>query len=51
MSITDAINQYKDILGSTVKLVAVSKTKPESAITEAYQLDNETLVKTNPEMT
>lgn len=37
MSITDAINQYKDILGSTVKLVAVSKTKPESAITEAYQ--------------
>ena len=37
MSITDAINKYKDILGSTVKLVAVSKTKPESAITEAYQ--------------
>jgi uncharacterized pyridoxal phosphate-containing UPF0001 family protein len=37
MSITDAINKYKDILGSTVKLVAVSKTKPESAIMEAYQ--------------
>ena len=37
MSITDAINKYKDILASTVKLVAVSKTKPESAITEAYQ--------------
>lgn len=37
MSITDAINQYKEILGSEVKLVAVSKTKPESAIMEAYQ--------------
>ena len=37
MSITDAINQYKEILGSEMKLVAVSKTKPESAIMEAYQ--------------
>jgi len=37
MSITDAINQYMAILGPEVKLVAVSKTKPESAIMEAYQ--------------
>jgi len=37
MSITEAINKYKEVLGPEVKLVAVSKTKPESAIIEAYQ--------------
>lgn len=37
MSIAKQINEFKKILPENVKLVAVSKTKPNEAILEAYQ--------------
>lgn len=37
MSITENLNKIKSTLPSTVKLVAVSKTKPNEVVLEAYQ--------------
>ncbi|HSM64064.1 MAG TPA: YggS family pyridoxal phosphate-dependent enzyme [Gillisia sp.] len=37
MEISENIKKYKEELGDTVTLVAISKTKPESDLLEAYQ--------------